>query len=173
MIELRDAQFEDYPSIAKLHADNWKRHYRGIYTAEFLDKEVDNNRLNLWYNRLKEPTSNQQIIIAVLDERIVGLSGFYLAEDSVFGSYLDNLHVAHSIQGFGIGKRLLRETAKRILDKADSQKMYLWVFKLNEDARRVYDRLGGENFETAEKQIEDGSKAQVCRYVWQDVSILL
>ena len=172
-ISLQDASFSDYPSIAKLHAENWKRHYRGIYSDEFLDHEVETDRLNIWRQRLAAPAPDQQIIIARQDESIVGLACFYLNEHPQFGTYLDNLHVALPMQGSGIGKRLMRACAQRILDKADNKAMYLWVFEANINARRVYDRLGGEDFETEERQTEDGSKAVIHRFVWRDVSILI
>lgn len=171
-ISFQDANFLDYPAIAKLHADNWKRHYRGIYSDYFLDHEVEKDRLNTWRQRLTAPTTDQQIIIATQDEAIVGLACFYLNEHPQFGTYLDNLHVALPMQGSGIGRQLMQACAQRIVDRALGKNMYLWVFEANVSARRVYDRLGGQDFETEERKTEDGSKALIHRYVWQDVTIL-
>lgn len=171
MITLRDARLSDYASIARLHAQSWRQNYRGIYSDPFLDNEVEHERLDVWQKRLSAPGSNQQVIVATQDEAIVGFACLQLDDDPVFGSLLDNLHVASAVQGSGIGKLLMKECAQRIADKSNSHRMYLWVYEANENARRVYERLGAEHFETVEKQTEDGTKAQVCRYVWKDASV--
>ena len=68
MITLREAQFSDHAAIAKLHADNWRQHYRGILSDHYLDNEVEQERLDTWYERLKSPAENQFITMAMLDE---------------------------------------------------------------------------------------------------------
>ena len=68
---------------------------------------------------------------------------------------------------------LLQQCARYILDKTDSSKLYLWVYELNENAKKVYERLRAVNFETIEKETTDGNKARQCRYTWQDVSVLI
>lgn len=172
MITLRDARLSDYVSIAKLHAQSWRKNYRGIYGNRFLDNEVDQNRLEVWRQRLSAPSPNQQVIVALQEEEIVGFACLLLEDDPVFGALLDNLHVASNVQGSGIGKQLMKECAQRIADKSNSNRMYLWVYEANENARRVYERLGAEHVETVEKPTEDGIPVQVCRYVWQDASAL-
>jgi GNAT superfamily N-acetyltransferase len=113
------------------------------------------------------------VIVAIQEEHLVGFACLQLDDDPVFGSLLDNLHVASHVQGSGIGKLLMKECAQRIADKSNSQRMYLWVYEANENARRVYERLGAEHFETVEKPTEDGIPAQVCRYVWPDATVLM
>ena len=51
--------------------------------------------------------------------------------------------------------------------------MYLWVYESNENARIVYERLGGTNFETIEKDDLDGTSSKTCRIVWNDFTKLL
>ena len=169
MIKLRQAQFSDYSAIAKLHAENWRQNYRGILSDEYLDKEVEKDRLDTWYGRLKSPVENQLITIAASDDSIVGFCCVFLNDDPVFGSLIDNLHVSMNWQKSGIGKILVKESAKKICDKADTRKMYLWVFESNKNARIVYERLGGTCFETIDKKNEDGTISKTCRYIWDDV----
>ena len=172
MTTLRDARLSDYTSIAQLHVQSWRQNYRGIYGDAFLDNEVEQNRLDTWQKRLSASDSNQQVIVAMQDDNLVGFACLQLDDDPVFGSLLDNLHVAANVQGSGIGKRLMKECAQRIADKSNSHRMYLWVYEANTNARRVYERLGAEHFETVEKPTEDGIPVQVCRYVWQDAMVL-
>ncbi|MEP7372686.1 MAG: GNAT family N-acetyltransferase [Chitinophagaceae bacterium] len=173
MIKLRQAQFADYTAIAKLHADNWRQNYRGILSDEYLDKEVEQDRLDTWYGRLKSPAENQLVTMATLDETIAGFCCVYLNDDPVFGSYIDNLHVATHLQKSGIGRVLIKDCAAKICEHSNSEQMYLWVFESNKNARFFYERVGGTNFETLEKKNEDGTVSQTCRYTWNDVSKLL
>jgi ribosomal protein S18 acetylase RimI-like enzyme len=173
MIKLRQAQFSDYAAIAKLHADNWRQNYRGMLSDNYLDNEVEKDRLNTWYERLKSPVENQLVTIATLEENIAGFCCVFLNDDPVFGSLIDNLHVSMNLQKSGIGKMLVKDFSKSICDKCNNKKMYLWVYESNRNARIVYERLGGTNFETIEKKNEDGTNSQTCRYIWNDVSKLL
>ena len=52
---LRPAAGADAGRIAALHADSWRRHYRGAYSDAFLDGEVDADRLAVWTQRLHAP----------------------------------------------------------------------------------------------------------------------
>ena len=74
MVILRDAQFSDHAAIAKLHAENWQQYYRGILSDNYLDNEVDEDRFDTWYKRLESPVQNQQVIVAVINNKIVGFS---------------------------------------------------------------------------------------------------
>jgi GNAT superfamily N-acetyltransferase len=173
MIALRPAQFPDYTSIAKLHAESWRQNYRGIYNDNFLDNEVEQNRSDTWHKRLKFPDPNQYVTVAVFNEGIVGFSCILLNDDPAFGSLLDNLHVLSDLQNTGIGRSLMKDCAKTILNKANNNKMYLWVYEVNKNARAVYERLGGTCYEIAVKQNEDGTHSSTCRYIWNDVSALI
>lgn len=173
MIQLRDAQYSDCLPIAKLHATSWQLTYRGIYSDAFLDHEVEQDRVALWYNRLSNPDSHQQVIVAVEEETIIGFACLFLDNDLEFGSLLDNLHIAANWQKAGIGKQLLQECARRIYSKATSYKMYLWVYESNANARKVYERLGAKHIETIEQPTPSGITAPACRYAWPDAAVLL
>jgi ribosomal protein S18 acetylase RimI-like enzyme len=173
MIELRDAVFSDYPAIAKIHADNWRRHYRGIYSNDFLDHLVEQERLRVWQQRFTKVKNGQKITLAIVDGIVAGFSSLYIDEDQFFGSYLDNLHVSANHQKSGIGKQLLHECANWIFAAASTRKLYLWVYEANEGARRVYEHLGAVHFETCIKQTKDGKTAETCRYCWADVQVLI
>jgi GNAT superfamily N-acetyltransferase len=173
MIILRDATLSDYLSIARLHAQNWQQHYRGIYSDHYLDHEAEEERAAAWHERLATPPNNQQVIVAMQDNTLVGFACLFMNENPTFGSYLDNLHVAGSMQKEGVGKRLLQAVAQRILHYGGSAKLYLWVYEANEKARRVYEHLGAVHIETVKQPTKDGATARTCRYAWTDVSVLV
>lgn len=173
MIELRQGQFSDFQAIAKLHADSWKQNYRGILSDNYLDNEVDIDQLNTWYQKLYEPEENQIITVALLKKNIVGFCCTILNDDLQFGSLIDNLHVSAAMQKSGIGKMLIKNAVNAIIEKALTQRMYLWVYEANSNARSAYERLGGTNFETLMKTGKDGTIARTCRYIWDDVANII
>ena len=170
MIKLRPAEFSDFEAIAKLHADSWRKTYRGILSDNYLDNEVGKDRLNTWYRRLKSPVESQIVTIATVDNMLAGFCCFYLDDDAIFGSLIDNLHVTSNLQRSGIGKMLVIDCAGKIYEKAKNKRMYLWVFEANKNARIAYERLGGTNFETIEKDNPDGTSSKTCRIVWEDIT---
>src|SRR3989442_11178917 len=71
----REATAQDVEGIAVLHADSWRRHYRGAYSDSFLDNEVIPDRNRVWMERLNRPDrSNECTIVAERDCAIVGLA---------------------------------------------------------------------------------------------------
>jgi ribosomal protein S18 acetylase RimI-like enzyme len=173
MIELRPAGFSDYTSIAKVHAESWRKNYRKILTDQFLDHGVEKDRLEFWHKRFSSPSPNQQVTVVITNENIVGFSCILLDHDPLYGTLLDNLHVLQEFQNSGIGKLLMNNCAGTILEKSNSPKMYLWVYEANQNARKVYEHLGGMHVHTVKKYIEDGTEAAVCRYAWKDVTYLV
>lgn len=171
MIELRVANLSDYTSIAKIHAESWQKNYRNILSDRFLDHEVENERLEFWQRRWSSLMSTQHITVAVDSDIVVGFSCLLLNYDSVYGSLLDNLHVKQAFQNSGIGKLLMKHCAGTIMEKAGDRKMYLWVYEANQHARKVYEHFGGNYLHTALKSNVDGTEANACRYVWEDVSL--
>ena len=77
MADLEEPQFRlagpaDAEAVANLHADSWRRHYRGAYSDAFLDGDVVADRLAVWTDRLREPDPRRCTILAE-DGGLVGL----------------------------------------------------------------------------------------------------
>jgi ribosomal protein S18 acetylase RimI-like enzyme len=173
VIKLRPAELSDFKAIAKLHADNWRKNYRGILSDNYLDNEVEKDRLNTWYERLRSPVENQIVTVATLDNILAGFCCLYVDDDTIFGSLIDNLHVSSNLQRSGIGKILIIDCARKVSDKAEKPKMYLWVYESNKNARIAYENFGGTNFETINKGNPDGTSSKTCRIIWDDLTRLI
>lgn len=147
-VRLRDADERDAESVARLHADSWRRYYRGAYADEFLDGDVVADRHAVWGARLANPTASAATVVAE-DER--GLAGFVhvvLDDDARWGSLVDNLHVAHTHRRGGIGRALMARAAASVADRASGPALYLWVLEQNASAQGFYAALGGTRVET-------------------------
>jgi len=172
-ITLRAARAGDAESIAVLHTDSWRRTYRGMMTNEFLDGDALANRRHVWRERLNASHPTQFVCVAQQDSRIVGFVCAFANEDPTWGSYIDNLHVAHGLHRAGIGTALMRSAAEWLCRVDPKRGVYLWVMEANASAREFYHRLGALNAETVDKKDPGGGRAPNCRYVWAEPRLLL
>src|SRR5438067_584540 len=97
----------DVDAVAALHADSWRRHYRGAYLDSFLDGDVLADRLAVWTERLSHSANGRFTIVAEYDDSIVGFAHTILDDDRRWGALLDNLHVTHRLKANGIGTGLM------------------------------------------------------------------
>ena len=174
MIDYRPATAEDAPGVAALHADSWRRHYRGSYPDDYLDGDVDADRLAEWTARLSSPAPGDRTTVAVDgDERIVGLVHTILHEHPGWGALLDNLHVRADLKRQGIGARLMASSAEAVLAGEPVTGLYLWVLEPNRAAQAFYTRLGGALRDAEPFDTPGGGRAVGIRVVWPDSSVLL
>jgi GNAT superfamily N-acetyltransferase len=169
----------DADAIAALHADSWRRHYRGAFSDSFLDGDVTSVLLDRWRMRLATPDPRTRTILARQDGELVGLAHTELGAHPEWGALLDNLHVAYGRKRQGIGKRLIALTARAVLDAAPGTRLHLWVLDQNTAARAFYAALGGEAMHSHVAGPPGGDPSRLVgspitrRIVWRDPSVLL
>ena len=173
-VNYREATEGDAEAIAVLHADSWRRHYRGAYLDTYLDGDVVADRLSVWAGRLAPPRANQYTVVAVGDGQAVGFAHVVYDADQRWGALLDNLHVTNSLKGLGIGTRLLSEAARALLEGRPTSALHLWVLDQNSAARSFYDARGGTRVQTELRgPFPGGGHALGHRYFWPDPSVLI
>jgi ribosomal protein S18 acetylase RimI-like enzyme len=178
-VRFRAADAGDAAAVARLHADSWRRHYRGAYSDAFLDGDVAGYLLAIWTERLSSPDPKARTIVAELGGEIVGLAHTQLGENADWGALLDNLHVSYGLKGLGIGTRLMALTAQSVLDSTPGSGLYLWVLEQNAGARAFYAARGGTCVETCAEEPPGGDPSQLngavmcLRIVWPDPSKLV
>ena len=175
VVEYREATEQDAGAIAALHADSWRRHYRGAYLDSFLEGDVIADRLEVWASRLAAPRLDQYTVIA--DGGGGDLFGFVhtmFDHDPKWGALLDNLHVRSDLKGNEIGTHLLSQAALGLLQHRASGPIYLWVLDQNKAAQSFYDARGGARVESALRgPFPGGGRAMGHRYFWPDASVLV
>jgi GNAT superfamily N-acetyltransferase len=173
----RLAEADDAGQIAMLHADSWRRHYRGAYADSFLDGDVGTDRRSVWSARLAVP-ANSATILAERDGRLVGFVHVVFDDDPGWGSFVDNLHVGHDQRRTGIGTQLLGRAARAVVERATGNAMYLWVLRQNTAAQQFYRACGATCVETAPVPPPGGDPARLngtpsgLRMAWPDVASL-
>ncbi|MDP9238215.1 MAG: GNAT family N-acetyltransferase [Chloroflexota bacterium] len=172
-MELRNALAGDAREIALLHADSWRRTYRGSYSDEFLDGDAVQNRLDVWQERLKAPPTNQFVLLAEQDHVLQGFVCARGDDDPVWGSLVDNLHVRQEVKGRGIGASLMRAVGAWAMECYPKSGVYLWVLEANTAARGFYEHLGAANQGLVMNPSADGGVVAALRYTWPSPSALL
>ncbi|WP_127503345.1 GNAT family N-acetyltransferase [Actinoplanes solisilvae] len=173
----RPAIADDADRIADLHADSWRRHYRGAYADSFLDGDVVSDRRRVWRGRLAA-AAGAHTVVAERAGRLVGFVHVVLDENTRWGSLVDNLHVVHDQQRGGVGTVLLAHAAGAVAERAASAGMYLWVLRQNTAAQRFYRAAGGRCVETATVSAPGGDPGRLngspekLRMVWPDARTL-
>ena len=173
-ITFRDASIHDVEAIAALHADSWRRHYRGAYLDSFLDGDVLANRLAVWGARMTALSPNHFTIVADQSDEVIGFVHMILDEDPHWGALLDNLHVTHRLKRRGIGRWLLAEAARELVRRRPADlRFYLWVLAQNTAAQAFYAAYGGAKVETMLcGPFPGGGRALGHRMAWPDAVAL-
>ena len=173
-IHCRPAEVRDVEAMAALHADSWRRNYRGAYLDSYLDGDVLTDRLSVWRGRITRPDASFRTIVAEHDGAFAGFAHTKLDDDPRWGALLENLHVVHDLKGRGIGTRLMAASARAVLDSTPGAGLYLWVLDVNAPAQVFYAARGGvEAGREMRGPFPGGGTALGRRIVWPDPSMLL
>lgn len=172
---VRLAEARDAAAVAALHADSWRRHYRGAYAASYLDGDLDADRLAVWNKRLEHP-NGAVTVVAVDSGDLVGFAHTIPDHDPQWGSLVENLHVVHDRHRLGIGGLLMATSAQLTLERSQSGGLYLWVLEQNIRAQRFYRALGGTYAEKGPcpppGEVPERLRGQPfrLRFVWKEIA---
>jgi len=173
-MKVRVATTADAQQIAELHVESWRSAYRGMFSDAYLDSdEFRQERSVLWSKRLGHPEPNQLVLIAEIDDQLVGFACAFGSADQHLGTLLDNLHVRHEYQGRGIGAELMSEVAKWCSAELSGEGIFLWVLEPNMQARRFYERRGGIRIDGDLWSSPDGGSIACIRFAWKNVHDLI
>ena len=85
-LNIRPALPEDATTFAALHADSWRRNYRGAYSDAYLDGDVLSDRLAVWGERLSAPSPLCSTLVAEADDVMVGFAHTAFEESPAWGA---------------------------------------------------------------------------------------
>jgi GNAT superfamily N-acetyltransferase len=177
-VRFRVAGAADATAIAALHADSWRRHYRGVYSDGFLDGDIGSDRLAVWSARLAVATSETAYTaVAEDDDGLVGFTHVVFDADPRWGALLDNLHVRYANKRRGVGSELMARSGRAARDRGTA--LYLWVLEANQNARAFYEACGGTCVERTAVDPPGGIPGRLTgthhklRMAWPDPGVLL
>jgi GNAT superfamily N-acetyltransferase len=176
-LRFRAAGPDDAEKVGMLHADSWRRNYRGAYADSFLDGDVVADRRSVWSSRLAAP-ADSMTVVAEDDTDLVGFVHVVFDDECRWGSLIDNLHVTHDRRRTGVGSALLTCAAEAVAERPTGKSMYLWVLAQNTVAQQFYRAFGGTCVERAKVSPPGGVPTRLngspdkLRFAWPDASLL-
>lgn len=163
-MNIRLANPEDAPALAKVHVDAWHAAYRGLVPDSFL-KKITYIKREASFRELLASDSEATYVAEecgeVLGFLIVGTCRDADADESQTGE-IWGIYIAPSHWRKGVGKRLA-EKAQQMLKSSGYKEATLWVLKGNDQARRFYEVLGFRS-DGASKELNFGVPVKAIRY---------
>ncbi len=150
------ARAEAYPAFLPPERVNWR-------TLE--------ERQRQWGELLGDPGYGRDrcLVVAESREGIVGFSagGPQRHGDPDFPGEVWSIYVLRACQRQGLGRRLMAETARRLLG-AGLPGLIVWTQGVNAPARGFYERLGGQYVRS-----RPVSGIEIVGYGWPDARVLI
>jgi ribosomal protein S18 acetylase RimI-like enzyme len=141
-IELRPAESEDAPGLARVSVDSWQTAYRGLVSQSFLDSLNYEERERAWRERLT--VGDEEWWGLLVDGRVAGFVALCPASPEDGGPRVGELHGIYLHPDFfdrGLGRRLM-ELALARLRLSGHPEAVLWVIDGNRRAERFYKAAG-------------------------------
>jgi ribosomal protein S18 acetylase RimI-like enzyme len=164
---VRAATLNDVISITLVHVESWKTTYRGIMPDELLANLTVERREAMWHRILSNPASTTKE-----DEsgEVVGFvsGGHPQAEIEGFDCELYAIYLLEQAQGRGFGKALFNVFVQSLRHEGHTN-MLLWVVDENENAKRFYEKMGGEFLMLEKVETFGGKDIREVAYSWQGV----
>ena len=142
---VREAEASDAESIARVHVDSWRETYAGVLGEDHFSEAAFSRRLQFWTSYLSLAPRPGQMIVAELDDVVVGFAcaGEARGPDAEHGFvparalHLFSIYLREGAHGGGLGQ-LMIDAALR------DEPAQLWVLRGNQRAIAFYRRNGFE-----------------------------
>jgi len=160
----------DIQAIAKIYTDNWKTTYQDILSDSFLESMTYEHSKEKWLSYIH--TDKQGAFIAVdKDDMIIGFAAYKPYDDLKKCLLLDSLHILQSVQGGGIGKKLIFTIGKYAYNNG-YEKMSICIVKGNDRAEEIYTYLGAKHYKDFIDDFE-GTPSNSSVLLWDDLNMFV
>lgn len=166
---IRPALPADARAIAEVQVQSWRSAYRELLPQGFLDALSVEKRQAMWAQSLAKGAPS--LLVAEVDDRIVGFSAFGTCRDSGAASTdheLWAIYLASSHWSTGAGRRLWL-TSRAAMAARGAARITLWVLAGNQRAIRFYCAAGFRPEAASTRTLAVGGvQVQEIRYVLRD-----
>ncbi len=171
-MNVRRARIQDAAAIARVHVDTWRSTYRGIVSDAHLDGMSYERAEKNWEERISDPSRNTLFVAEDDGGSVVGFAVCGAAREDAkdYESELYAIYVNQSLQGKGLGRRLVLSVAQDLKARGFDS-MMIWVLADNE-YKRFYESIGGTRVRT--KEVAIGGKTLIeLGYGWRGLDALI
>ena len=167
---IRPIMENDIQAIAKIYTDNWKTTYQGLLSESFLESMTYEHSKEKWLSYVH---TDKQGAFAAVDEqdRIIGFAAYKPYNDLKKCLLLDSLHILQSVQGGGIGKKLIF-TIGKYAHHNGYEKMSICIVKGNDRAEEIYTYLGAKHYKDFIDDFE-GTPSNSSVLLWDDLNMFI
>ncbi len=134
---IRKATSADARQIAEIVVEDWKKAYRGIIDNDYLDSMSVEARYQIELQRY------QIYMVAAVEEEILGFTWNEIADSEDSDCEIIALYVRYAKRKSGIGRMLFQHSVD-FFRASGKKRMIIWCLKENAEARRFYEKMGGE-----------------------------
>lgn len=167
---IRPIRDNDIKAIAKIYTDNWKNTYQGILPDSFLKSMTYEHSKEKWLSYIH--TVKQGAFVAVDEnDMIIGFAAYKPYDDLKKCLLLDSLHILQSVQGGGIGKKLIFTIGKYAYSN-EYEKMSICIIRGNDRAKEIYTHLGAKFYKDFIDDFE-GTLSNSTVLLWDDLNMFI
>lgn len=170
---IRTAQPQDSEAIADVMIDSIRDVFHGLVPEQCLNWITREESASNWRQTIVEHTGRAATSFRVVVDAHGTIAGYVFAglqDDSTYPVEIHGLSVRPEAQGQGLGRVLLRQCARDLLD-AGASKVRVTCLQVNPSCR-FWERMGARM--TGEKPYDwNGIAMRAVVYVWDDISVIL
>ncbi|MCF3640782.1 GNAT family N-acetyltransferase [Rhizobium sp. TRM95111] len=171
-VEIRNGRTADVFDIGRILVETWQFAFRGLLADDFLDAMSPADQAVRHLGRRRTPDVRHCVAVDRLTGEIVGFVNFGPARggSGAKAAEIYALYVRPPYQGIGIGSRLVKAAACRVMASGQAS-LFAWVLSTNPN-RGFYERLGARPVEIGPIRLGGVTYEQIA-YAWHDVEMLL
>lgn len=169
-MRIRAATAGDIPGIAFVHSEGWRTTYTGVLPQSHIEKRSVENRKRLWGDVFAEGL--EDVFVACDGGKIVGFIAGGPPDERIagFDAELTVFYLLREVQRQGVGTKLLRALAARMLERG-FHAMSVLVLAEN-PSRAFYERTGAE-FLFERSTMRDGYEYHDVFYGWRNIAAIV
>lgn len=138
---IRRARTEDADRLSEVFDETWREAYRGIIPGVCLEQMIARRGPAWWYAAARR---GRPLAVVETGDTIVGYASYGRARGGTLrtAGEVDEIYIAPTYQGLGLGRRLFRAISNDLADRGMA-KVGVWSLADNELARAFYVGQGG------------------------------
>ena len=143
MFKLRKATGADAIAITIVNVYTWQTAYAGLIPEDVLKSRINN--LPISAEKLKNDISNRNIIVATVDDTIIGYCAYGVSRNENFSNCGEvyALYLLQGYQGNGIGKALFNRAMSELVTQGHAQ-VIVNCLQNNKRAMDFYKAMSGD-----------------------------